>query len=230
MILKKAFSLVELLVVIAIIATLVSITIPLTNIALAKAKGLECQNNLGEWSKAFSMYIDDNRLHMIPPDGDGSVGTDESKLAWYNVLPAILDIDNLDAIRSAGGRLPAPGTGTKKNLYVCPTAARGSSNGMRPYFSYAYNRYLNAEGRLRASTVRDTSSLIVFFDSPDGDTFLADNTVTDKTSAFRHNNRINVAFFDGSVRTLRKTDILPGDGGAKAPNFKNVLWDPWAAE
>lgn len=60
------FSLIELLVVIAVIAILAALLLPALSAAKAKARSIECLNNLRQIELATKLYIDDNRGVMIP--------------------------------------------------------------------------------------------------------------------------------------------------------------------
>src|ERR1700752_3648321 len=57
---RHGFTLIELLVVIAIIAILAAILFPVFAKAREKARQTACLNNMGQLSKAFRMYMDDN--------------------------------------------------------------------------------------------------------------------------------------------------------------------------
>ena len=62
---KKAFTLIELLVVIAIIALLLAILMPALGIVKKKAQAVVCASNVGQISKAWFMYAEDNKGMVV---------------------------------------------------------------------------------------------------------------------------------------------------------------------
>ena len=222
---RSAFSIIELLVVIAIITTLMATSVTYLSTAKARAKGIECQKNLGDWAKALSMYIDESRTHRFPALGNGSA-SDES--AWYNVLPKELDTRPLSEY-SEGETLPGPKSGIK-SMYVCPLASKGKRSGL---FSYAANKFFQGNnGALHAAKVRDASAFIVFMDSPSPANCSANSgdVLSSGSDSFRHGSRMNAAFFDGSVRALATRQILAGSDNPKKINEHNVYWDAFPEE
>jgi len=98
---RRGFTLIELLVVIATIAVLAALLLPALATAKAKARKVQCVNNLKQWTVAFLMYKDENENDLIPREGhrrDGTVGIDlwasvyhtNNLDVWYNALPPYL--------------------------------------------------------------------------------------------------------------------------------------------
>lgn len=221
---RSAFSLIELIVVIAIIATLMAISATYVSGAKSRARGIECLRNLGDWSKALGMYIDDRRTHAFP---DVGTGNPDDKNAWYNVLPKKLDLMNLSEYAAQEKPLPGPKSGVK-SMYVCPLASKSAGDG--GVFCYAANNYFAKEGgsALRAANVRASDSFIVFMDSPSAMSCHAgpNEVLSSGSDSFRHGGRMNASFLDGSVRSLEKRAIVAGSDNPKKINNANILWDP----
>ncbi len=215
---RSAFSLIEMLVVIAIIATLMAISVPYLSSAKSRAKGIECQKNLGDWAKALNMYIDESRTHRFPSLGDNSRGDVD---AWYNVLPKEVDVRPICEYNE-GEKLPEPKSGIK-SMYVCPLASKGYG-----FFSYAANAFFESNGKpLHAAKVGDASAFIVFMDAANSSRgFVScDDVLMPGADSFRHGSRMNAAFFDGSVRSLQTRQIRAGADKPKKINEHNVYWD-----
>ena len=215
---RSAFSMIEILVVIAIIATLMAISVPYLSTAKARAKGIECQKNLGDWAKALNMYIDESRTHRFPSLGKDNQNDEK---AWFNILPKQLDVRPLCEY-GEGEPLPAPKSGIK-SMYVCPLANKGNG-----FFSYAANAFFESNGSsLHAARVGDASAFIVFMDSASTSHGSAncDDVLGSGSDSFRHGSRMNAAFFDGSVRSLEPRQVRAGSDNPKKINEHNIYWD-----
>lgn len=220
---RSAFSLIELLVVIAIIGTLAALSVNLLSGAKTRAQGVECQKNLGDWAKAFGIYVDSNRAHMVPTTGADGL---QDPMAWFNVLARQLDEKPISAY-GEGETVPRPKAGIK-SVFVCPSADNHGDKSA--IFSYAYNRHLvDGEKRLRAPQVKNPSELVVFMDAPLLKVPVVDETVVtvDHSQSFRHSHRANIAFFDGHVAAFQKQDVLQGIEAPKEINVAGIQWDPW---
>jgi prepilin-type N-terminal cleavage/methylation domain-containing protein len=125
-----AFTLIELLVVIAIIAILAAILMPVLISARSRAQQIQCLNNMRQWALAFRMYTDDNN-DFVPEEGDTSkmitdtgslTSIDNYDLAWYNVVPPMINCPSLATLYGARGHFVAPPMPNSQSLFSCPSA------------------------------------------------------------------------------------------------------------
>lgn len=220
---RSAFSLVELLVVLAIIGLLMGVTSAYIMGAKSRARGVECQKNLGDWTKGLSMLIDESRIHAFP--AAGKTGAREDATAWYNAIARPLDLKPL-CDYGEGDRIPSPRGGIK-SVYVCPEAGSRGGDGL---FSYSYNKHLSkGDKTLRASQVKRPSELVVLMDSPRTSLWAADqeDVLSDRAECFRHGGQMNIAFYDGHVGAFKRAKVQQGADTPTAVNESSILWDPW---
>jgi len=125
---RAGFTLIELLVVISIIATLIALITPGIQAARARARALQCQNNMKNIGLAYRNFAagHQNKLPKINED----VGAESS--CWIAIFPYLELSSRWREIK--GGRIPAGIV----DVYQCPDddANEGVSLGL----SYTVNR------------------------------------------------------------------------------------------
>ncbi|MDR1282158.1 MAG: DUF1559 domain-containing protein [Opitutaceae bacterium] len=193
-----AFTLVELLTVIAIIGILAAIIIPTVGKVRESARSAQCLSNLRQLALGANLYAEDNK-GMTPP----------LFYTWYDAIWPCIYSPMTDSITPYGPDLPgAPHAGT---VFECPAARRETVPPFTAIRSYGINDQLfpslpnRGVNGIAVQTIEARSQTILFGDVKNSSTL---HPEPGSTCNPRHNDKMNVAYFDGHVAAITLTTTL----------------------
>ncbi len=238
MIKRQAFTLIELLVVIAIIAILASLLLPAVNRALDMARGVECMSHHRALGLRLVDYVRDNNGNYPPSEtnglwrgNDGFGGYTGSGLPW-----CILPLGEEEYYESTRWLIRCPSV--KREYGPCRSMDIGYNYWLAPRIPDPVPSNPDNEMcyKINESDLRNPSELAMLGD--------ISNDVTNPYSfsppptgaamtifrwgqwpAYRHANKCNFTYADGSLRPLDEATATPLGWGTGAPGV-TIPWGP----
>ena len=240
----RAFTLIELLAVIAIIAILAGFLLPMLGRAMERGRGTQCLAHMRQWGTALTAYLADH-AGIFPEEAIEKPATPIYSYtgAWFNVMSSYIDSPPMGDLCQQF-MPPRPG---QKNIFVCPSlkieeVQDGSgnpavpNNPREPIYSYAYNLWLDHDGRatsaystrLRVSQILKPSRFVVFGEVAG----LGFDNMAGQHLRFRHDGTttVNIVFADGHAQNFFWTNVFVNTAIIPASQVKSanvgVIWDP----
>jgi prepilin-type N-terminal cleavage/methylation domain-containing protein/prepilin-type processing-associated H-X9-DG protein len=233
---KKAFTLIELLIVISIIAILASLLFPAFSQAKSRAQSIQCKNNLHQIGLGVQMYVHDNQHYPMYGRSRSVVEPIGSK--WYrDILPYIQNKWTNNLFKCPSYKFFVfDGTSIESHSIHVSLGSYGYNFGIaNEQGIYLYglagkftgNALIDRDNSVSENDIRHPSQMIALGDSLSitddkklvlGMEILSRKLhydawkvlVVSERASSRHNTKLNYAFCDGHVDSLKTKDILLG--------------------
>ncbi|MFN3167895.1 MAG: type II secretion system protein [Phycisphaeraceae bacterium] len=238
----RGFTLIELLVVISIIALLIAILLPALGKARASAGAVVCMSNTAQMAKANEMFADENHEHY-PYNywlGDGSEWVkryqagSRQRVVYWMVDPIFLSYlgftDEQVNNATRGGNANQTWGAQWPDDYLCPQW-EDNNNAFNHRNSYGYSRGRrgNAVNVAHRPKIPDPDEAYGFMDAAGWhlQERMADykklwdargNNAPDSQVNYRHDESVNVSYFDGHVARVHKSELFFYTNGGNAPD------------
>jgi len=233
---REGFTLIELLVVIAILAILAALMIPVVGSALDRSRTMSCSNNLRQIANAAVVYELDNEGLMPYPLGLGDI-------SWRNGLASYLGTKTYSQAAADGDpveysvwtcptshRVMQQKGIMSRVTYAASSHNRRHAQGLGPNDGSVSRAIILRPAHPNTPWPISSSTIPYFIDgffwTPIGTIldwrihgFSAWNTSPELWEiSFPHSDGCNIAFWDGSVRTVNMYDRLWTAGRPMYPN------------
>ncbi|MDR1281918.1 MAG: type II secretion system GspH family protein [Opitutaceae bacterium] len=197
----RAFTLIELLAVIAIIGVLAAIILVTLGNVRAKARQTRCLSNLRQLQMANILYALNNKDRFV------RVRLDDNTGKWHDTTDFL---KYLGSNKTSANKLP--------DSMRCPDRIPHAD-----HTSYGYN-FTNLSGEHKAHGVSQNEvarpgqtfafadALDYQINSSNAGNYKPDTAKIAQTAAFRHNDKINLVFWDGHAATRPRQSVVSNVG------------------
>jgi prepilin-type processing-associated H-X9-DG protein len=197
--------------------------LPALSSARKSAKSIACSNNLKQFALIESNYADDYNGWLTFEDSTAQPNDN----VWTLKFRTYTGLKNVNY----------PDTMTK--LLICPGFAKNVPNIYNYFTDYGMNaRYVSyaqlTKPLIKLHNTKSPSKTMISGDSASSSEVHRGDRLMTGTSdystnilMFRHNNGINMAFADGHVSFMKRTELIATTHyGVWENPYRNVLWEP----
>ncbi|MDF3127646.1 prepilin-type N-terminal cleavage/methylation domain-containing protein [Kiritimatiellaeota bacterium B1221] len=191
----SGFTLIEMLVVIAIIALLASILIPAITRALDSSKRIACLSNLRSLGQGTLGYVFDNNQKIPFIKADSGPGSGYANPPWFNLIADYVGAQVKTNISLESGT---------DSAFRCPSQKGDFAISYGP----SIGAFVEGNSTLNYDWITSPSEKVWLLDVHTGYVYFFNPAIpAEHWAAPRHQEKINVLYFDGHVGTARTEEL-----------------------